>query len=193
MQRTWNYPQFDSSAAETHSSFNVVVAYEDFETGTHAKRTYDFLVQNLADECHFTNQMWKFDVLSVPRLREIAAKDALMADIIMISSHGVGELPLGVKAWIESWISEPRNASALVALFDGEPGEHSWPIRNYLAGVATRGRLEFFAQPDDWPGNGASLAGFARHGRMNLPNLPFHTTSGGIPVDTSFHRWGINE
>ena len=192
MQRTWNYPPFDTST-ETNSQFNVVIAYEDFDTGTHAKKTYDFLVQNLSQECQFSNQMWKFDVLSVPRLREMAAKDALMADIIMVSSHGIGELPLGVKAWVESWVSEPGNASALVALFDGDPGEDTGAVRDYLAGVAARGRLEFFAQPDDWPGNGSSLAGFARHERVHLPKVPFYTIAGGIPVDMSFPRWGINE
>jgi len=43
--------------------FNVVIAYEDFETGKTCEGTYDFLVNNLRHECRFENQMWKFDVL----------------------------------------------------------------------------------------------------------------------------------
>jgi len=58
----------------------VVIAYEDFETGKQAKRTFDFLAEQLKDECQFTNQMWKFDVLNIPKLREMAAKDAAGAE-----------------------------------------------------------------------------------------------------------------
>ena len=32
--------------------------------------------------------MWKFEVLSIPELREIAAKDAAMANLIIVSSRG---------------------------------------------------------------------------------------------------------
>src|SRR5262245_53918128 len=88
---------------ETPPLFNVLLAYEDFETGKHAKRTFDFLVQNLGDEYRMTNQMWKFDVLSIPKLREMAAKDALAADIIVISTRGGTSLPQAVTNWIESW------------------------------------------------------------------------------------------
>ena len=50
---------------EINPTFNVVMAYEDFDTGKRAMRTYDYLVQHLGDECLFKNQMWKFDVLAV--------------------------------------------------------------------------------------------------------------------------------
>src|SRR5207245_10236995 len=101
MQRTLTYVPPGVSDLEVNNTFNVVIAYEDFETGKHAKSTYDFLVEHLHGECRFTNQMWKFDVLGIPKLREMAAKDAAMADIIIISSHGGEELPPDVKAWIE--------------------------------------------------------------------------------------------
>jgi hypothetical protein len=40
MQHTFNYPRFGSPNVHLGSpAFNVVIAYEDFETGKHAKRT----------------------------------------------------------------------------------------------------------------------------------------------------------
>src|SRR5581483_4358351 len=50
--------------------FNVVIAYEDFAAGRHAKETYDYLVRSLGRELAFDNQMWKFDVLGHPKLRD---------------------------------------------------------------------------------------------------------------------------
>src|SRR5207237_823647 len=111
-----------------------------------AKSTYDFLAENLGGECQFNNQMWKFDVLGIPKLREMAAKDAAAADIIIISCHGISELPSTVKSWIELWLSEKINAIALVALFDSahDPFSQIPGIRDYLSGVARRAQIEFF-------------------------------------------------
>jgi len=145
-----------ASDLDANPTCNVVIAYEDFDAGKHARKTYDFLVATLGRECQFTNQMWQFDALGIPKLRERVAKDALQADIIIISSHGGDELAEPVKAWIESCLAEKGNANALVALFDcpDEDSLKTQRIRTYLADVAERGGMEFFAQPDDWPGPG---------------------------------------
>jgi hypothetical protein len=194
MQHTLTLPPLDSPEPESAPAFNVLIAYDDFETGKHAKKTYDFLVENLGRECNLTNQMWKFDVLSIPKLREIAVRDAVMADIIIISSHG-DELPEHVTKWIESWLMEGTNALALVALFEKaeDPLAGSRATRAYLAGVAKRGRLEFFAQPDEWPGS--------RRGNESLPvdhgsvlnERTFSTLAGVVHREATVPRWGINE
>jgi len=136
---------------EFNPVFNVVIVYEDFESGKQARKTYDYLVENLGTDCQFENQMWKFDVLRIPKLREMAARDAAAADIIIISGHGGSELPADVRHWIEAWQNQSLRAIALVALFD-RPHEETGAIRAYLADAARRCNMAFFAQPDDWPG-----------------------------------------
>jgi len=192
MQRTINYPPLTLSEPDAKPTLNVVIAYEDFETGKHAKGTYDFLVEHLGHEFQFLNQMWKFDVLSIPKLREMAAKDASMADIIIISGHG-RELPQEVKSWIETWLAEKGNPMALVALFTGSANYsmETAAVRAYLEGVARRGQLEFFAQPDEWPGkkSGASFL----FNRSSGPGKALSTLAGVVERDVSYPRWGINE
>ena len=173
-------------------TFKVVVAYEDFEAGKNAKRVYDFLTQNLGGDCEFSNQMWKFDVLSIPRLREVATKDAYEADILMISSRGGQGLAEGAAFWIESWLAQGTRAIALVALFGGETQETK-AIRSYLAEVARRGGLEFFAQPNLWPGHGGPMDEVtnrwqqAWNGRMPMPSC----FAASQPEPAA--RWGLNE
>ncbi len=173
----------------------VVTAYEDFETGRHAKRTYDFLVGNLGDDWKFTNQMWKFNILENPGLREIAAKDAALADLIIVSSHGGGELPSHVKRWLEAWLALRGDALALVALFDCPRAEaqRTVAMRDYLADVARRARVEFFAQPDEWPGNKPATDFLLTQRTREVDARPLSTFSGvelrGMPLP----RWGINE
>lgn len=193
MQRTLSLPPVESPEVESNPVFNVLIAYEDFETGKHAKETYDFLAQNLSAECLLTSQMWKFDVLSIPKLREIAVRDATLADIIMVSSHG-DTLPDHVLKWSESWIMQGTQALALVALFD-RPETQSGTlqsVREYLAGVAKRGQMEFFAQPDLWPGVAR------RNPALSVPSSPITSARKVSPFTTAVRRdiiphWGINE
>jgi hypothetical protein len=194
MTRVLNLSPLESPESDLNSTFNVVIAYQDFDTGKHAKKTYDFLVENLGQRCQFANQMWKFEVLSIPKLREMAARDAAMADIIMISCHG-NELPPEVKAWIELWVAEPNYPIALVALFDcaDKQGTHTQEVRSYLASVARRGQMEFFAQPDDWPGSKNPEADFKFQRGTTPDNQAISALAGAVQRDSSFLHWGINE
>jgi len=193
MTRTLNLTPFESSEFEVKSTFNVVIAYEELETGKHAKKIYDFLVENLGPDCRFTNQMWKFEVLGIPKLREMAARDAAAADIIMISCRG-SELPPEVKAWIELWLAEQTHPIALVALFDQQHAltSETAEVRSYLAAVSKRGRMEFFAQPDHWPGNKQSEDAFRVRSQNDFPDGTIVPLAGAMQRD-SFLHWGINE
>lgn len=193
MQHTAFHSPIGSSDLEADPVFNVVIVYEDFAAGKHAKETFDFLVSNLGHQCRFSNQMWKFDVLALPKLREMAAKDALAADIIIISCHGNHNLSSDVKAWINSWLYEQNNAIALVALFsDANPNGESQHIRAYLAEVASRAQMEFFAQPTPAPVK--YVEGLFESPRvMNRDDRTLNALAGGIPLRQTFPHWGINE
>ncbi len=175
---------------EVNPAFDVVIAYEDLETGKHAKKTYDFLLEHLGLNCQFTNQMWKFDVLNIPKLCDMAARDAAAADIVIISCHGRTDLPQQVKTWIEKWQVEKGNAIALVALFDS-PNENihqTLEIREFLCGVAKAAHMEFFAQPDDWPGKRSTEERFALTEPTEQIGRALSTLAG--MVDTNLPRWG---
>lgn len=181
------------------NTFNVVVVYEDFETGKTAKRTYDYLVGNLGDDCEFSNQMWKFDVLNIPKLAAIAVMDACAADIIVVATHG-GELPAAVRAWLDGWASKGSRAIALVGLCDGEPME-AHATYHTLREAAQRARIQFFAHPDFWPGEEASLPEKPEFEPSPMVRSPrrertLSALSGVISHDlrnTAAPRWGLNE
>ncbi|SRR6266699_5043544 len=197
MQPSANYyPPLDSPEVESNPAFNVVIAYEDFETGKQAKRTFDFLAEQLKDECQFTNQMWKFDVLNIPKLREMAAKDAASADIVIISCHARSELAPEVRAWIELWLAEKNQAIALVALLDSPPGftMETITLRKYLADVALRGGMEFFAQPDDLMALARPMQPVQSVRVQSAPiNLAVASLARAVEREAVFPRWGINE
>jgi hypothetical protein len=188
-------PPFGTPEPETNPIFNVVIAYDDFESGKHGRTTYDFLRENLGDDCTFANQMWKFDVLNIPKLREAAVRDALQADLIIIACHGQGDLPEGVKSWLEAWSKQQHNAIALVALFACPAEEAAFTLgtRTYLSEMARRGGVEFFAQPDEWPGHSGSEKSFPFTRQINVGAPAFSALAETGRRDLSFPRWGINE
>ena len=181
----------ESPEVDANPTFNVVIAYEDLETGKRAKKIYDFLVENLGHDCRFTNQMWKFEVLGIPKLREMAARDAMMADIVVISCHGT-ELPPDFKVWVESWVAEPNHPIALVALLDYQHRQAD-EARSYLADVARRGQMAFFAQPDELPERRNSEDFFTLQRNSSFKRRTLSTLAGAMQRDTSFPDWGINE
>jgi len=191
MQSTLTFPSFGPSDLEVNPTFNVVVAYEDFETGKRAKKTYDYLAEHLGHECPFTNQMWKFDVLAVPKLRAMAAKDAAAADIIIIASHGTNPLPAEVRLWIELWLGETGRAIALVALFDSLDSCEADLVRAYLASVAGRGKMEFFSQPGLWPGRKEEA--HSNDDAWEKHEKAFSVLAGVVEENWAMPRWGINE
>jgi len=199
MQTAWNHFLSESdSAHDGKASFNVVVAYEDFKTGKTAKHTYDYLIANLGEECEFNNQMWKFDVLSMPKLAAIAVHDACEADIILVATHG-GSLPPHVRSWLDSWASRGTRAIALVGLCDGEPAA-AHAAYNTLREAANRACIPFFAHPDFWPAVEPALAASLERAGMVRANRGQNTLT-ALPgvVLPEMHdelpapRWGLNE
>jgi len=187
--QTFRFPALGSSDKKVGSALNVVIAYEDLETGKRAIKTYDYMVEQLGEQCLFANQMWKFDVLAVPKLREIAAKDAASAEIIIVSAHEGKQLPPEVKSWVELWLSYETQATALVGLFGTESVND--PMRRYLADVAQRAKIEFFCQPGIWPGTSQKHNTAAPIWERN--EKTFSILANVVEEETAASHWGINE
>src|SRR6516162_6249584 len=83
--------------------FKVVILYEDGPTGRRAKLFYDKLIHKLEDECAFSLQLWSFQVLAIPEIRESAADWVAQADFVIVSLHGKVGLPASMREWIETW------------------------------------------------------------------------------------------
>lgn len=197
MQRTRPAPPTPTAVKRPAPSFNVVIAYDDLESGKRAKRTCDFLASQLGRDAQCSTQMWKFEILDLPHLGQIAAEDAQAADVIIVACRGTEALPGQVKEWIDSWAARQPQALALIALFDptvGEP-EAMGRIRDYLASVARRRSMGFFSHPAQAKTPSTAVPG-------GVPNATTPTSAGtdlgslpgGAQTETAvWPRWGINE
>ena len=86
-----------------------------------------------------------------------------------------------------SW--HTTRASALVGMFGTESVDN--PARDYLAGIARRGKLEFFCQPGIWPGMAVD------YGQPNVAwernERTFSALANVMKEEPVTSHWGINE
>ena len=147
-------------------TFNAVMAYEDANTAERAKEAWDHLVStSLRGSYDPGLRLWKFEVLRTPEMRDVAVKDAAQADMILIATRGAGELPEGVKAWIDGWLAQKRqvrdNQSTLAALFNALPRTVGIPALAqfaYLQRAARRGNMDFLVSTFEQSGEAITFS-----------------------------------
>ena len=117
---------------------NVMLLYEDAETGLRAKLSLAVVQKEGLLETGFRTKLWRRDLLRAEWLREQAAKEAAAADVIIMSMHGEQDLPGEVTDWLTRWIEHKTDRPcALGVLLDGSASQrHANPITRYLQGVA---------------------------------------------------------
>lgn len=138
---------------EITCNINVVVAFEDAAAGKYAEAFYEHLKTRLGCDFEFTRYQWSFALLEDRSVRDVAARDAATADIVIIATHGDRELPDYVDDWFQSWIGRNAGPMAMVALFDRPTTsmETREEVRSALARIAQTGGMDFFAEPSNSP------------------------------------------
>ena len=180
----------DHFRLEAKTPFNVVIAYEDFAAARRAKRLYESLLRALGDELAFDLSLWRFEVLALPRLRDVATQQAAEANMLIVSTSTEGDLAREVKNWLEAGLKQRENfPTSLVALSGGcSVADDSSPAHVSLHAMAFRFQLDFFAHTVDEDELGLARASQpARHWNAWLPQRMLFDEA------PSFSHCGINE
>jgi hypothetical protein len=130
-------------------AFQVVIAYEDSYAGLRAMDACKLLLSQLDGEADFRTLMWTFDSLRNVELNQMAADDAVDADVVIIASSRNADLPREMKQWIESWLPLKCGQTAvLVALMvlANNGSNASAAARDYLKRAAAEAEIDFLFQ-----------------------------------------------
>src|SRR5262245_10775897 len=112
------------TAIKPHLPFSVLVAYEDFAAANQAKKVCDYLLHQSGKNEQVCPAMWKFNLLRNEKLRDMAAKDAADADMLIVAMHGEGDLPEEVKTWI-TLLLQQRGGQRKTLMLISDPGVDS--------------------------------------------------------------------
>ncbi|MBI3879633.1 MAG: hypothetical protein HY301_06160 [Verrucomicrobia bacterium] len=130
---------------------HVTIAYEDVASGKRAKELFDRIASILGGDFEIKTHMWKFDVLGIPQLLEMAVDDAKTSDVVVIASTNPSEPPPHVGEWIERWLpGQGEVRGALVSLCEiGSGNLFTLPaISSYCRRIARRVGMMFFCDRD---------------------------------------------
>lgn len=150
--------------------FKTVIIYEDLNAGRRAKAFSDQLsgeIEEVEEDFDFTRNIWSFNVLAIPEIRNIAATAAAAADVVILSASGKECLPPEVVEWLEMWAwLIDQGAPAMVALFDHPNSECAVAMRSQLQRITARKHLDYFPNCDfpphaEHPNNRTQRGGFA--------------------------------
>lgn len=180
----------DTDSMDAKQALRVVIAYRDLPAGKRAMHVMSGLGKGLGDEIEFQPVPWSFELLADRDWSEVATRDAINADILIVATSSANALPPAVARWVESTINQKQGtAAAVIALFGSEanPDEVDTSRVDAIQTAARQAGLDFFAPP-------------ARHG--------FEQTKARIPQGTGMvtplldeilqhhypvPHWGINE
>ena len=130
----------------------VFAAYEDAFTAARGMEFCRGFAKYLGPDCVLKQTVWLLDEFRAPKLKEIAAGEAAVADLVLISVHHHQDLPEEFRLWVETWLGCRGNRSPVLLILPepGSSGEDA--IKMFLEEVAERQRLEFLLQSEETHG-----------------------------------------
>lgn len=181
------------SSSETKDAIKVLIVYEDFATGQHAmsasKRLFGELTRDFESQASF----WKFDVLRVPTMRQLAAQDAIEADVVVIAAHAGQALPADLKSWLQSCLDQKApGVTTLVAMLGvgGQTANCGSQAHCYLKEVAQKRGLHLLIQTFPLPESQIEPTSESIRGDVVVASSVLEDM---LPPTAAGSRWGINE
>jgi hypothetical protein len=174
--------------------FDVVIVYEDIACGIEAMNLYQHLDKCRNPGFEFNLNIWRFDVLALPTIADMAASQAADADAVIVAIRGALPLPPAAMLWLKKWTeSNPSGQNgAVVALYDrligNEDEVDSAP--SVLRTAAEMTGRQYFARQSDFA---------TREGDPGLDRLRL-SADAAIPMLRHMmteiepvQHWGLNE
>ena len=126
----------------------VVVYSEKFgaEIGARACRR---LKATLGRRFQLTQSVWNTELFKSPKLRALAAKEALEANLVFIATAEGATLDSEVTAWLELWQKRGRSGgAALVALLKRDSLDTPHLVAEALHEFAKNAQMDFFCHSE---------------------------------------------
>lgn len=133
---------------DTNQALRVLIAYNDLAAGKRAMRVMISLGKGLGDDLELEPLPWSFELLQDADWRQVATRDAVNADMVIVATSDSRPLPPAVKRWVENIVGRKRGLdAAVVALFGPaeKPDEIDSSRLGFIQSAARRAGLDFFA------------------------------------------------
>ncbi len=135
----------------------VAILYEGVPAGQHAIQLVCHLCYSRGVKFEFPLKTWSFELLCDPEWREVAAADAVQAQLLVVASHNPNPLPRFFQNWLKACLKRKRGTAAgMMALISSSRGmdKAGSPRLQWLQTAARQASMDFFAPT---PGDESAL------------------------------------
>jgi hypothetical protein len=137
-----NRTRFEDS--ESVPPIEIFILYQDAASGRRAMEVYEPLILGLGSEFRFTQSMWKFDLLHMPKLAETASAEAARSDLVFFAVSDPHQVSDQVKNWLEEALPSGDYGPGGLVLIQTEGCPVDMSLHAWLKGLATQRQIEFF-------------------------------------------------
>jgi hypothetical protein len=95
-------------------SLEVLLLYEDLETGLKASQALDRTVHQLEATVDMQVNLCRFDLFGEPAFLQQGAMPE--ADVVFLSTHGSARLPATLDSWFREWFGRQRDKPRALAV-----------------------------------------------------------------------------
>ncbi len=103
-------------SARRDDRVRLVVIYENCDAARRARHAFQTQPQQNGSVLSWSAHWWKFEMLTIPTLRAMAAEEAAEADLLVVAPQGGEPLPREVLEWIATALHNPSHPKGLLAL-----------------------------------------------------------------------------
>lgn len=139
MKRDSRHNSSERRLTEKARAVNVMLVYEDLQTGLRGQSAYMDLQRLWHPKPIFGDTLWHFNLLRDPQFRAQAVVDACNAHLIILSLHGRTALPPELVDWLKHWTDEKEKRQYIIYLLldqAGGAGDDGDFVKSYMVRVA---------------------------------------------------------
>ena len=126
-------------------SLKMFLIYSGKASAQLATRVAASLQRKLGSDFCVRESTWNSELLQSPKLRALAATEAMDSDLVLIATAEGNPLDEELNKWFELWQDRPRETpSALVALLQRETADAPHPVEKSLRQFAASAHMDFF-------------------------------------------------
>jgi hypothetical protein len=130
-------------------ALKVLVVYSESFGAKIGSRACRELRSNLGRRFQLTQSVWNTELFKSAKLRILAAREAMEADLVFVAMAEGTPLDSEFVAWLDLWEKRGRSGgAALVALLRRSSTDEPHVVAEALHQFAKRARMDFFCQSE---------------------------------------------
>lgn len=126
---------------------NIVVLYDGDLTRARALSACDFLVQQFWDHVELNFHWWRTDFLADAAMANVAARDALTADFLIMASENRQPPSPALERWFESWVDHRGAVQGALVDLPASRAANTFELaearRGFFREICRRGNFDY--------------------------------------------------